>query len=68
MATLKEQIADLKAEIEALEEQEVVAVEAHCAHIPIDWVEVGGVRVGLDACGTAVRVELPDSLYGWLWE
>ena len=43
----------------------VSAVEAGCSHISIEWREIGGIRIGLDASGDAVRVEFPERLYGW---
>lgn len=46
----------------------VLAVERDGAHIPIEWHEVGGVRIGLDGSGNAVRVEFPDDLPGWVAE
>ena len=48
--------------------EHVTAVEQDGAHIPIDWREIGGIRVGLDAAGNAVRVELGDTLDGWVAE
>lgn len=48
--------------------EHVTAVEQDGAHIPIDWREIGGIRVGLDAAGNAVRVELGDTLPGWVAE
>lgn len=47
--------------------QDVSAVEAHCAHVVVQWVGYPGGQVGLDAAGTMVRVEL-DGLYGWFAE
>lgn len=44
--------------------QDVSAVEAHCASIVVQWVDYPGGRVGLDAAGSMVRVEL-EGLYGW---
>lgn len=46
----------------------VTAVEQDGAHIPIDWRELGCIRVGLDAAGNAVRVEFGDTLPGWVAE
>ena len=46
----------------------VTAVEQDGAHIPYDWRELGGIRVGLDAAGNAVRVEFGDTLDGWVAE
>ena len=66
--------ADLQKRIDELEAETgpgaggCAAVELECASIPVEWVEVGGVRVGLDAGGSAVRIELPDCLYGWTAE
>jgi len=48
--------------------EHVTAVEQDGAHIPIDWREIGGIRVGLDAAGNAVRVEFGDTLPGWVAE
>jgi len=48
--------------------EHVTAVEQDGAHIPIDWHEIGGIRVGLDAAGNAVRVEFGDTLPGWVAE
>ena len=48
--------------------ENVAAVEQDGAHIPIDWREIGGIRVGLDAAGNAVRVEFGDTLPGWVAE
>jgi hypothetical protein len=47
--------------------QNVSAIELKDCAIPFDWKEVGGVRIGLDAGGTAVRVELSDHP-GWVAE
>lgn len=58
-----EEIADLKDLIEY-----VSAVEVDGAHIPVEWRDVGGIRIGLDACGNAVRVEFPDRSDGWCAE
>lgn len=46
----------------------VIAVEQGGAHIPIGWREIGGIRIGLDAAGNAVRVEFGDTLPGWVAE
>lgn len=46
----------------------VTAVEQDGAHIAIEWREIGGIRVGLDAAGNAVRVEFGDTLPGWVAE
>jgi hypothetical protein len=48
--------------------EHVTAVEQDGAHIPYDWRELGGIRVGLDAAGNAVRVEFGDTLPGWVAE
>lgn len=62
--TQKERIAELESELEdAL--NNISAVELACSSIPTEWQEVGGVRIGLDAAGSAVRIELPERLYGW---
>lgn len=64
----------LDSRIDALEDQvaeleytlaHVTAVEAGCSSIPVEWREIGGVRIGLDAAGSAVRIELPEHIYGW---
>lgn len=47
---------------------ECAAVELEGARIPVEWVEVGGVRLGLDSGGTTVRVELPELPLGWTAE
>jgi hypothetical protein len=54
-------------EIETLKHtlEHVTAVEAGCSSIPVEWREIGGARIGLDAAGSAVRIELPDVTYGW---
>lgn len=70
MTSYKAQVDDLKDEIAELREDmaHVTAVEAGCSSIVIDWQEIGGIRIGLDAVGNAVRVEFPDNLnnmYGW---
>lgn len=65
--TQKERIEELEAELESALES-VAAIEAHCAHIPVTWREIGGIQVGLDAAGNAVRVEGLDGLYGWFAE
>ena len=57
--------------IEQLEEEialEAVAVEAHCSHVVMSWVDYPGGRVGLDAAGNMVRVELDLDLHGWAVE
>lgn len=46
----------------------VTAVEQDGAHIPIEWREIGGIRIGLDAAGNAMRVEFGDTLPGWVAE
>lgn len=46
----------------------VTAVERDRAHIAIEWREMGGIRIGLDAAGNAVRVEFGDTLPGWVAE
>lgn len=65
--------AELEARVEELESQalgagECTAVVLECSSIPVEWVEVGGIRIGLDSAGSAVRVEFPDCLYGWTAE
>jgi hypothetical protein len=60
---LEEEVADLQYTLE-----HVQAVTAGCSSIPVEWLDVGGIRVGLSATGDAVRVEFPDTLtgmYGW---
>lgn len=58
--------------IEELEEQlellEPFAVERRKARIVANWIEYSGLRVGLDAAGDAVRVELEPALNGWIVE
>lgn len=63
-------LAELQDEIIQLEEMlgHVTAVEQDGAHIPIEWREIGGIRIGLDAAGNAVRVEFGDTLPGWVAE
>lgn len=46
----------------------VTAVEQDGAHIPVEWREIGGIRIGLDVAGNAVRVEFGDTLEGWVAE
>lgn len=58
-----EEIADLQALI-----GHVTAMEQDGAHIVIEWCEIGGIRIGLDAAGNAVRVEFGDTLPGWMAE
>lgn len=65
--TQKERIAELEEELESAFDS-VAPIGAHCAHIPVTWREIGGIRVGLDAAGNAVRVEGLDGLYGWFAE
>lgn len=48
--------------------EHVTAVEQDGAHIVVDWHTPGGIRVGLDAAGNAVRVEFGDTLPGWVAE
>lgn len=65
-------MSKLSEALERAEESEaalsdVSAVEAHCASIVVTWVEYPNGRVGLDAAGSMVRVEL-DGLYGWFAE
>lgn len=48
--------------------EHVIAVEQNGAHIPYDWREIGGIRIGLDAAGNAVRVEFGNTLPGWVAE
>lgn len=62
--TQKERIAELEAELEGALEG-ISAVELVCSSIPIEWREIDGVRIGLDAAGSVVRIELPERLYGW---
>lgn len=57
--------------IEELEEEvalEPTAVEAHCGHIVMTWIDYPGGRVGLDAAGNMTRVEFDPDLYGWAVE
>lgn len=64
LSEAQERIEELEEELQA----PVIAIEANCAHIAIEWREIGGIRIGLDAAGTAVRVEIDDNLtgmYGW---
>jgi predicted AAA+ superfamily ATPase len=63
---LDEALEDLANAMDTIEH--VTAVEQDGAHIPIDWHEIGGIRVGLDAAGNAVRVEFGDTLPGWVAE
>ncbi len=58
-----EEIADLRDTLE-----HVTAVEQDGAHIPIERREIGGIRIGLDVAGNAVRVEFGDTLPGWVAE
>lgn len=46
----------------------VSAVELDGASIAVEWREIGGVRVGLDAGGDAMRVEFRQDAYGWRME
>ena len=48
-----EELADAREVIE-----NVAAVEVAGAHIVLTWVDYPGARVGIDAAGNAVRVEL----------
>lgn len=48
--------------------EDVTAVEQDGAHIVMEWREIGGIRIGLDAAGNAVRVEFGDTLPGWVAE
>lgn len=59
--------AELEARIAELENGpfQTWRVTAVSASIAVEWREVGGVRVGLDAGGEAVDVMLPDRAYGW---
>lgn len=70
MATTKKQLDDALDEIAGLEDLigHVTAVEQDGAHIVIEWREIGGIRIGLDAAGNAVRVEFGDTLPGWVAE
>ena len=64
-------LTDARDRIEELEEElaaGVTAIEAHCSHIVMTWIEYSGGRVGLDAAGSMVRVELEPALYGWAVE
>jgi hypothetical protein len=63
---LEDRVTDLEHQLYIPEH--VTAVERDGAHIPIDWREIGGIRVGLDAAGDAVRVEFGDTLPGWVAE
>lgn len=54
---LESQLADL---------ENVPAIEAHGASIAIAWVNYPGGRVGLDAVGNMVRVEVDPSANGWM--
>jgi hypothetical protein len=65
--TQKERIAELEEEL-AFALESVAAIEAHCAHVAVEWREIGGIRVGLGAAGNAVRMEGLDGLYGWFAE
>lgn len=64
LSEAQDRIEELEDELQA----PVIAIEANCAHIAITWQEIGGIRIGLDAAGSAVRVEIDDNLagmYGW---
>jgi hypothetical protein len=63
---LDQALEDLANAMDTLEH--VTAVEQDGAHIPYDWREIGGIRIGLDAAGNAVRVEFGDTLPGWVAE
>lgn len=70
MVAWKAKAEELEERVEDLEYvlAHVSAVEAGCSSIPVDWREIGGIRVGLNAVGDAVRVEFPATLtgmYGW---
>lgn len=59
-----DRIEELEGQLERLEN--VPAIEAWWAFIVITWVEYPGGRVGLDAAGNMVRVELDASPHGWM--
>lgn len=67
MTKISDERDALADQVAALEDDaaHVTAVERGCSSIPVEWVEVGGVRVGLDSAGSAVRVELPAEAHGW---
>jgi hypothetical protein len=58
-----ERIEKLEARLGELED--VSAIEAHCASIVVTWVDYPSGRVGLDAAGSMVRVEMDPSPHGW---
>lgn len=60
LETAEGEIEDLK-----YEAAHVATVVRGCSSIPVDWVEVGGIRVGLDSGGDAVEVRIPHTLHGW---
>lgn len=67
MTAWKAKYEEAAERIEELEAEfgNVNAIEARCSSIPVEWLEIGGVRIGIDTGGAAVRVELPKTLYGW---
>ena len=61
-------LSDALERIQELEDEQgaadVTAVEVECAHVVTTWIDYDGGRVGLDAAGSMVRVELEPSIYG----
>lgn len=65
-------LSDALERIQELEDEQgaadVTAIEVECAHVVVTWIDHPGGRVGLDAAGSMVRVELDRDLYGWFAE